>query len=85
MASEKPQSDDISELSFEQALGQLDQIVEKLEAGNVSLEDSINIYTRGTALKQHCEGKLKDAQAKIEKITLNDKGAAVGVEPLDDE
>ncbi len=76
---------DIAELTFEQALEQLDGIVEKLETGNVSLEDSINIYTRGTALKQHCEGKLKDAQAKIEKITLNDKGACVGSEPLDGE
>ena len=76
---------DIAGLSFEQALGELDNIVEQLEAGSVSLEKSIDIYTRGTALKQHCENKLKDAQAKIEKITLSDKGSPNGTVPLDDE
>ena len=85
MASQAQKNEDITTLSFEQALTQLDEIVIKLEAGNVSLEDSIDIYTRGTSLKQHCESKLADAQAKIEKITLNEKGAASGTEPLDAE
>ena len=57
----------------------------QLEAGNASLEESIDIYTRGTSLKLHCESKLKDAQTKIEKITLSDKGAPVGTVPLDAE
>lgn len=85
MASKENTNDDIATLSFEQALSELDGIVENLEAGDVSLEDSINIYTRGSALKLHCENKLKDAQAKIEKITLSDKGAPAGTEPLDAE
>lgn len=85
MASDELKKNDIAGLSFEQALEQLDTIVEKLEAGNVSLEESIDIYTRGTSLKLHCESKLRDAQAKIEKITLSDKGAPEGTEPLDAE
>lgn len=85
MTSKENKNDDIAAMSFEQALSQLDSIVEKLEAGNVSLEESIDIYTRGTSLKVHCESKLKDAQAKIEKITLSDKGSPVGTEPLDAE
>lgn len=85
MASKEHNNEDIAGLSFEQALSELDGIVEKLEAGDVSLEDSINIYTRGSTLKVHCENKLKDAQAKIEKITLSDKGTPAGTEPLDAE
>ena len=85
MASKEHNNEDIAGLSFEQALSELDGIVEKLEAGAVSLEDSINIYTRGSSLKLHCENKLKDAQAKIEKITLSDKGTPAGTEPLDAE
>lgn len=85
MTSDELKKNDIAGLSFEQALEQLDTIVEKLEAGNVSLEESIDIYTRGTSLKLHCESKLRDAQAKIEKITLSDKGAPEGTEPLDAE
>jgi exodeoxyribonuclease VII small subunit len=85
MASDEPQNTDIAGLSFEQALSQLEKIVAQLEAGNASLEESIDIYTRGTSLKLHCESKLKDAQTKIEKITLSDKGAPVGTVPLDAE
>ena len=85
MASEAQNNKDIKGLSFEEALSELDQIVIKLENGNVSLEESIDIYTRGTSLKLHCESKLADAQAKIEKITLNEKGAPTGTEPLDAE
>ncbi|NVJ98298.1 MAG: exodeoxyribonuclease VII small subunit [Alphaproteobacteria bacterium] len=76
---------DLSELSFEEAMASLEQIVAKLESGNASLEQSINLYTRGTQLKAHCESKLKDAQAKIEKITLDDNGAASGTAPFEAE
>ncbi len=69
---------DILEMSFEQALAELEEIVASLEAGDVELEESIAIYQRGNQLKTYCENKLKDAQAKIEKITEN--GDAV--EPL---
>jgi len=61
--------DDIKNMKFEDALGALEEIVKDLESGEVSLEQSIDIYTRGTQLKAHCEDKLKDATARIEKIT----------------
>ena len=61
---------DISKMTFEAALAELEAIVEKLEAGKVSLEDSIAIYERGEKLKGHCDKLLKAAEARIEKITL---------------
>ncbi|PHS25180.1 MAG: exodeoxyribonuclease VII small subunit [Robiginitomaculum sp.] len=67
-------------LSFEQALAELERIVQNLESGNVELEQSINMYERGAALKAHCEGKLKDAKLKIEKIVLDADGQ-VSTEP----
>ncbi|WP_142415774.1 exodeoxyribonuclease VII small subunit [Bartonella massiliensis] len=77
------QEGDISTLSFEQALKQLEVIVEKLERGDVPLEQSIDIYERGEALKKHCEKLLKVAEAKVEKIQLSQEGSPEGVEPLD--
>ncbi len=74
---------DLSALSFEEAMASLEQIVAKLESGNAPLEQSIDLYTRGTQLKAHCEAKLKDAQAKIEKITLDDNGAAAGTQAFE--
>jgi exodeoxyribonuclease VII small subunit len=74
---------DISGLSFEKALAQLEEIVNRLESGKVDLEQSIAIYERGEALKKHCETLLKDAEARIEKITLKPDGTASGTEPLD--
>lgn len=68
--------DDIAALSFEKALDELEGIVRKLESGDVALEDSIALYERGAALKAHCEAKLKAAQEKIEKIVVNETGAA---------
>ncbi|MEX0300600.1 MAG: exodeoxyribonuclease VII small subunit [Kordiimonas sp.] len=73
---------DISTLSFEEAMAALESVVAKLESGNAPLEQSIALYTRGTKLKAHCEAKLKDAQAKIEKITLDENGAA-STQPFD--
>jgi len=74
---------DISALSFEEAMTALEQVVAQLESGNAPLERSIGLYTRGTQLKAHCEAKLKDAQAKIEKITLDENGQAAGSQPFD--
>lgn len=74
---------DVSLLSFEKALAELESIVEKLESGKVDLEQSISIYERGEALKKHCEKLLKDAEARIEKITLKPDGTPAGTEPLD--
>ena len=64
----------IENLSFEDALGELETIVKYLETGQAKLEDSISSYERGIALKNHCEKKLREAQAKIEKITVSGDG-----------
>ena len=74
---------DIAAMSFEDALAQLEQIVHKLEQGDVPLEDSIRIYERGAALKAHCEKKLKEAELKVEKIVLGPDGPK-GLERADD-
>lgn len=77
--------EDIQSLSFEAALKALEEIVSRLESGEISLEDSIETYTRGTHLKRHCEEKLKSAQEKIEQITLDEKGEVKGTKPFDSE
>lgn len=74
---------DIVSLPFEKALGLLEEIVARLESGKVDLEDSIRIYERGEALRKHCEAKLKEAEARIEKITLSSAGKPTGTTPLD--
>tara|TARA_R110000868_G_scaffold91679_15_gene254116 strand:+ start:4559 stop:4807 length:249 start_codon:yes stop_codon:yes gene_type:complete len=74
---------DIEKLNFEDALAQLEQIVTQLESGNAPLEKSIELYERGTALKAHCEKRLKAAEAKVEKITLSASGEPTGTQPLD--
>ena len=76
---------DIKKLSFEVALSQLEEIVRELESGRGALDDAINAYARGAHLKSHCESKLKDAKARIDKIVVGAEGAvgAVGLEPAD--
>jgi exodeoxyribonuclease VII small subunit len=74
---------DIANLPFEKALDELEQIVRRLERGEVPLEESIQIYERGEALKRHCESLLKRAEARIEKITLSPSGQPTGTTPLD--
>ncbi len=76
-------ADDITSLSFEKALAALEEIVARLEAGKVDLEESIKIYERGEALRKHCEAKLAEAEARIEKITLDPQGKPIGTVPLD--
>ena len=73
---------DITKLTFEKALAELEQIVQKLERGDVPLEESVTIYERGEALKRRCEELLRQAEARVEKITL-DAGKPTGTEPLD--
>ncbi len=73
---EKSAPADIAKMSFEQALAELEGIVRKLESGDAKLEDAITHYERGAALKAHCEAKLRDAKAKIEKITIGADGTA---------
>ena len=74
--------EDILALSFEQALSELETIVNRLEGGQVDLEESIGIYERGALLKAHCEAKLRDAQAKVDKIVVSPSGT-VAAEPAD--
>jgi exodeoxyribonuclease VII small subunit len=71
---------DISSMSFEAALAELEKIVRQLEKGESSLEDAIGAYERGAKLKEHCERKLGEAKARVDKISLG-PGGALGVEP----
>lgn len=73
----------VEEMSFEAALAELETIVEKLETGQVDLEESIGIYERGEKLKARCETLLKRAEERIEKITIKPDGSAGGTEPLE--
>ena len=65
---------DIEKLTFEKAMQELETIVSSLENGSIELEESIKQYTRGIKLKKHCEEKLKEANAKIEEITIDKQG-----------
>jgi len=73
---------DIEKMSFEQALKELEVIVRKLESGQQELETSINEYERGTALKEHCDKKLREATLKVEKI-IKHPDKSLKTEPLD--
>jgi exodeoxyribonuclease VII small subunit len=75
--------EDISALGFEEAMKELEKIVRDLESGQVRLDDAVKAYERGAALKKHCETKLADARAKVEKIT--GAGKSLGLEPIDRE
>ena len=66
--------DDLSKLKFEDAIGQLEEIVDKIEAGDVSLEASLAQYEKGMALIKHCRGILQKAEKKIEKIAEEKEG-----------
>ena len=72
-----------TELSFEDALKRLEEIVRKLESGEAPLDQSIELYQEGDRLKRHCEARLKAAQARIEQIALGSDGKPKGVTPLD--
>ena len=74
---------DIGEMSFERGLKELETIVSRLERGDVELEESIAIYERGEALKAHCDRLLKQAEAKVERLTLGADGRPKGTAPFD--
>lgn len=85
--SQRKEADDsepqaISRMTFEDALGELETIVRQLEEGRGGLDASISAYERGAELKRHCETKLKEAEARIEKI-IPDADGALKTEPLD--
>ena len=73
----------IAEMSFEDAMRALEEVVGKLESGDVPLEDSIALYERGAALKAHCEAKLKAAEEKVAAITFDGDGQPKGTTPVD--
>lgn len=76
-----PDAKDIGQLSFEDALRELEQIVSDLESGQAPLEASIEKYERGARLKAHCEAKLEAARLRVEKIVVGSAGEAKAVEP----
>ena len=73
---------DIRKLSFEEALNELEEIVQQLESGNIGLEESISTYSRGNMLKMHCQNKLAAAREKVEQIDIASDGN-IGIKPLD--
>jgi exodeoxyribonuclease VII small subunit len=79
---DKDLTKDVAKLSFEDALEELKQIVAKLEGGQGKLDQAIEAYQRGAALKRHCEAKLREAKEKIDKISLGPEGE-VETEPFD--
>jgi len=74
---------DIKKMPFERAIEELESIVKNLEGGKVPLEQSVALYERGEALKKRCEELLRQAEARVEKITLDANGNPTGSEPLD--
>jgi exodeoxyribonuclease VII small subunit len=74
---------DVKQLSFERAIEELETIVKRLEEGKVPLEESVAIYERGELLKRRCEELLRQAEARVEKITLDAAGKPTGTAPLD--
>ena len=73
----------IEEMTFEQALGELEKVVTQLEQGDVPLDASISLYERGEALRAACQRRLDAAQARIEKIVAGADGRPTGTAPLD--
>lgn len=72
-------------MSFEDAMAELERVVDQLDRGEVPLEQSITLYERGQKLKAHCEAKLRDAEERVSKITMGPAGEATGTTPFDAE
>ena len=72
----------ISDMSFEEAMAELEAVVGQLERGEVPLEESIKLYERGAALKKRCEEKLKEAEEKVAAITLDGDGNPTGTKDV---
>ena len=73
----------VEEMSFEQAMKELETVVDQLERGDVALDHSITLYERGAALKKRCEEELKRAEEKVAAITLDQNGAPAGIKPVE--
>ena len=74
---------EVKKISFEEALKELESIVQKLESGQVKLEEAVSAYEKGVQMQKICEEKLKEAQMKVEKLVLDKQGEPVSSEPLD--
>jgi len=72
----------VADMTFEEAMAELEAVVGKLEQGDVPLEESIALYERGAALKAHCDARLKSAEEKVEQIRLGENGAPEGTKPF---
>ena len=72
-------------LSFEEALRQLEAIVERLESGTVDLDKAVDAYARGMLLKQHCQARLEEARLKVEKIKLPENEGTAKAQPFESE
>ena len=83
MADKSTSTDDVSALTFEQALAELERIVAELESGQAPLERSIEMYERGARLKDHCETRLEAARLRVEKIVMGPQGEAQRAEPAE--
>ena len=73
----------VDQMSFEEAMKARESVVNRLESGDVPLEESIQLYERGAALKSHCQTKLKEAEEKVAQITLDGEGKPTGTTPVD--
>ena len=73
----------VEDMTFEQAMSELERVVGQLERGDVALDQSIALYERGALLKKRCEAKLKEAEEKVAAITLDASGKPTGTAPLD--
>ena len=73
----------IEEMTFEQAMSELERVVGQLERGDVALDDSIRLYERGALLKKRCEAKLKEAEEKVAAIALDGSGQPTGTTPVE--
>jgi exodeoxyribonuclease VII small subunit len=80
-----PTNHPVADMSFEEAMVELERVVAQLESGDAPLDKSIDLYERGAALRKICESRLKDAELRVQKIIQGADGAAVGTEPFDSE
>lgn len=73
----------VDEMSFEQAMAELETVLTRLEKGDVALEESINLYERGAELKKRCETKLREAEEKVAAIQTDSEGNPTGLKPVE--
>lgn len=73
----------VDQMTFEQAMKELEAVVSQLERGDVALDASISLYERGAALKKRCEDELKRAEEKVAAITLDANGQPTGTSPVE--